>query len=160
MARTAVATLDDDFDEESLVRLPAPKTGMGVPNPENPADIGFPAMLPFEIAMGNYPLSEICGAYEITRAQLAVLLENPVFVKALQSAKELVAKEGNSFKVKAMLQAETIIDTAYKMAHNVAIPPVVRADLIKSIVRWAGHEPKTNEKAGNQAQAFQININL
>lgn len=154
-----MAKVDADFDESEFIKLPVPYTGLPAPNPEIPSQIGFPALFPFELALGQYGPRELCEEYGLTKAEFAVLLDNPVFVNAYNRAREMIAKDGTGFKVKAKLQAEVIIDTAYKMAHNEAIPAPVRADMIKSIVRWAEYEPKKDAGSGS-TQAFQININF
>ena len=150
---------EPDWDESAGVHLPAVRTGMGVPAQENPAVLAFPPMLPIELAMGTYDAATVCEAYGIDRDQFQLLCEMPLFRKAYDMAVEMLEKEGATFRVKAKMQAEILLDTAYKMAHNVLIPANVRAEMIKCIVRWAEYEPKKDAGPGNN-QAFQININL
>jgi hypothetical protein len=69
-------------------------------------------------------------------------------------------KDGVSFRIKAKLQAEALLAKSWALIHSPDTPNTVKADLIKSTVRWAGYEPKQTDGAGAGTNAFQININL
>jgi len=128
----------------------------------NPAEIGtYPPTLPVEIALRTAPLPDICAAYGISHDEWLVLKSDPVFLKDLAAAVELVKKDGMSFKLKAKLQSEELLKTSWKMIHsnNEDVPASVRADLLKFTVRAAGlAEPA--DKTGANANNLQININL
>lgn len=124
----------------------------------NPSDLGFPPMLPYELAMGVDTPRNICAAYGLTRERFALLIAHPVFVKAYQEAVEALKVDGMSFKVKARLQAEAYLDTAFIMAQNVGTADSVRADIIKNTVRWAGYDAKATDVG--QGSNFNILINL
>jgi hypothetical protein len=125
---------------------------------ENPAELSFPFTLPIEVALNEYPVSEICGAYNISMEQYALISKSDAFVAALESAKGMLAKEGMSFKVKAKLQAESLLTTSWGIIHDIRTPHNVRADLIKSTIRWAGYEaPDAQVGVG---AGFSININF
>jgi hypothetical protein len=128
-------------------------------NPDDPAWLGFSPMLPFELAMKSAPVNVICEAYGVTFQQFKALTADPMFQQAYQAAKELLQKEGMSFRVKARIQAEELLKKAYALIQAPETPTPVKADLIKAVVRWAGYEPK-NTEAGAVGNAFQININL
>ena len=128
-------------------------------NPDNPALLGFPPMLPVELAMHVAPVPEICAAYDITREEFLQLIEDPLFIQAYASAKEMLQKDGMAFKTKAKLQAEQLLEKSWALIHSDHTPSNVKADLIKSTIRWAGYEPKSDQPGG-VGNAFQININL
>jgi hypothetical protein len=127
--------------------------------PDNPAELGFPPMLAMELALHVASVPEICASYDISKEEFLVLIENPLFIQAYAVAKESLAKDGMSFKVKAKLQAEKLLEKSWSLIHSDATPSAVKADLIKSTIRWAGYEPK-GDAAGGNGTAFQININL
>jgi len=127
--------------------------------PFDPADLGFPPMLPIELAMRVAPVSEICAAYGIDKDSFVELTNDPLFVQAYQGAKEMLAKDGMSFRIKAKMQAEELLKKSWALIHSDATPTAVKADLIKSTIRWAGYEPK-GDGPGGLGNAFQININL
>ena len=124
----------------------------------NPSQLGFPPMLPYELAMKVDSPRNICAAYGFTREQFELLINHPIFIKAYQEATEALKVEGMSFKVKARLQAEAYLDTAFSMAQNAGTSDAVRADIIKNTVRWAGYDAKAAEVG--QGNSFNILINL
>ena len=125
----------------------------------NPADLGFPPMLPVELALKIASPKDICEHYDISRDQFAELVRHPVFMKAYQEAVEQLKVDGMSFKMKARMQAEGFLSTSYAMVTNPATSDAVRADLIKNTVRWAGYDAKAAE-VGAGGQSFNIQINL
>lgn len=143
--------LPDEQDVEAAVLSPL--------RPDNPACIGFPPLLPFELAMRTSAPAKVCEAYGISREEFAVLCDDPIFQQAFAAAVEGLRKEGASFRVKARLQAEELLKKSWAIIHAAETPPSVQADLIKHTVRWAGYEPR-GEEGSKQANAFQININL
>lgn len=125
----------------------------------NPADLGFPPMLPIELALKIAPPASICGHYNITKEQFAAIIAHPVFIKAYQEAVEALKVDGMSFKMKAKMQAEGFLATSFAMVTNPATSDAVRADLIKNTVRWAGYDAKAAEVGAGGAN-FNIQINL
>jgi hypothetical protein len=125
---------------------------------DDPALLGFPPTLPLELALGEIPRNEILTAYRLTPESWEELRKNPVFQKAVRDAIELLQRDGMSFRVKARMQSEALLETSWKIIHSTQTPSAVKADLIKHTHRIAGFEPKNNEVgAGNN---LQININL
>jgi hypothetical protein len=122
--------------------------------------LGFPPMLPVELAMRVAPVPEICAAYGITKDEFVALTDDPTFIKAYQDAKEALQKDGMSFRLKARLQADALLKKSWLLIHDESTPTTVKADLIKSTVRWAGLEPKGDGPGAGLGNAFQININL
>jgi hypothetical protein len=130
-----------------------------VVRPEDPSELGFDPMLPIELALRTAPVPEICAAYGIDRDQLVALTQDPVFAKAYNNARDELQKDGMGFRIKARMQAEALLGKSWAMIHADGTPTAVKADLIKSTIRWAGLEPK-GDGAGGVNGAFQININL
>lgn len=128
---------------------------------EDPAELGYPATLPIEIALRTAPISRICEAYGISREEWEELRHHPAFIADLRAALESLKKDGMSFRMKARLQSEELLKQSWRMIHASSdeVPPSVKADLIKFTIRAAGLEAdsKTNAQATNN---LQININL
>ena len=110
--------------------------------------------------MQTAPVAEIFEGYGLTIDDLERLGQDRTFIAAVQVAREQLQTEGMSFKIKAKLQAEELLKQSWKLIHDPETPHNVRADLIKSTVRWAGHEPKGGGDAGVGGTSLQININL
>ena len=69
-------------------------------------------------------------------------------------------EDGAGFKTKAKLQAEALLQTSWKLIHDVLTPPAVKSDLIKHTVKWAGYEPKQSAEASLPGSGFSISINF
>ena len=132
----------------------------------DPAKLGFPPSLPIEIAMREMPVKEVCAAYGITRSEWDDIRVNPLFVRALEKANEMLQQEGMSFRAKARLQSEELLKTSWALIHssNDQVPPNVKADLIKFTIKAAGLDASIEQKSqgggGGIGNALQININL
>lgn len=124
----------------------------------NPADLGFPPMLPLELALQIAPAPQICAHYNISREQFAEIIKHPVFIKGYQEAVEQLKVDGMSFKMKARMQAEGFLATSFAMVTNPATSDAVRADLIKNTVRWAGYDAKAADTGTGNSFAIQINL--
>jgi hypothetical protein len=130
-------------------------------NPDNPAELGYPATLPIEVALRTAPINRICEAYGISREEWDELRHNPMFIKDVQLAHEELKKDGMSFRMKARLQSEELLKQSWRMIHASSdeVPPSVKADLIKFTIRAAGLEAD-NKSTANATNNLQININL
>lgn len=130
---------------------------------KDPARLGYPPTLPIELALRERPPKEILGEYGIDQAEWDRIRQEPRFIKALEQAVADMKRDGMGFKVKARLQAEELLKTRWNLIHspNSAVPPAVKADLIKSTMRWAGFDNKGEGQGGPVAgAALQINIDL
>jgi len=130
--------------------------------PTDPAELGYPPTLPIEIAMRVAPVKEICDAYNISKEEFDRIKLDPGFLSELKAAHDMLKEEGMSFKLKARLQAEELLKTSWKLIHGAPedVPASVKADLIKSTVKWAGLEPKAGAGEVAAGSGFQINIQL
>jgi hypothetical protein len=71
-----------------------------------------------------------------------------------------VRDKGLTFKLKARAQAEELLTTSWLLIHDPAVSPAVKADLIKSTVKWAGLEPKDTTVTDGGTGGVKITINL
>lgn len=129
----------------------------------DPAEIAlYPPTFPVELALQTAPLPDILSSYNINAARWEALQKHPVFVRDLASALEAVKKQGMSFKMKAGLQAEAMLERMWEMAHSPydEVPPAVQADLMKFVVKAAGLDASKDQASAQQGTPLQININL
>ncbi len=124
----------------------------------NPSEIGFPPLLPVELALRIETPAKICALYGIDRDQFAKIIQHPVFVKAYADAVESLKVDGMSFKLKAKIMAEEYLRTAFSMVQDKNTADAVRADLIKATVRWGGLDVKAD--GPGMGSGFSIQINL
>lgn len=132
---------------------------------KDPTSLVWPPTLPIELALKTASPAELREEYGYGREEWEALRHNPVFLKELAGACELVRQEGMSFKLKAKLIAEENLKEVFRMTRDPACPAAVRGKLIELTARWAGFDPRTNgEDAAATgalvANTLQIAINL
>lgn len=121
--------------------------------------------LAFDVALtlegSGETLQEIMGRHNITANDILAFNSDPIFLKKVEHYRNEVRDKGLTFKLKARAQAEELLTTSWLLIHDPAVSPAVKADLIKSTVKWAGLEPKqemvTPEGGAN---GVRITINL
>lgn len=124
----------------------------------DPSELGYPPMLPVELALRIETPAKICALYGIGRDEFSAIIKHPVFVKAYQEAVESLKVDGMSFKLKAKMQAEEYLKTSFAMVQDRNTSDAVRANLIHSTVRWAGYDAKAAEASTGGNFSIQINL--
>jgi len=131
-----------------------------VANPaEGAAWVNWDTNLALDVALG-VDADVICEAYGLQYPQLRRILELESFKKKLEGVQEQLEKDGGAFKMKARLQAEEYLKTAYAMVQSPHTDPKVRRDLITSTVRWAGFDQGGRGSQEGEASGFKVVINL
>ena len=121
-------------------------------------DLGFPPRLAFDLALGVDDIEDVLERYHMTAEQFAALAEVPLFKATYKKYKLEIRERGESFRVKAKIQAEELLDTTWDIIHHPDTPRSVALDAIKSIVKWADLEPKKED--ATPANQFNIQINM
>ena len=120
--------------------------------------------LAFDVALAlegsGETLDEIKQRHHISASELLVFNKDPVFLKSVEKYREEVREKGLTFKLKARAQAEELLTTSWALIHSADVSPAVKADLIKSTVKWAGLEVKADDNAGGATGGVKININF
>jgi hypothetical protein len=120
--------------------------------------------LAFDVALtlegSGETLQEIIGRHGITANDILAFNADPVFLKKVEHYRTEVREKGLTFKLKARAQAEELLTTSWMLIHDPAVSPAVKADLIKSTVKWAGLEPKDTAVTDTGTGGVKITINL
>ena len=146
----------DDYGTSVTIRQPKPVPTRPL-RPDDPSNLGYPATLPIEVALKTDSIQNICKAYDLSREQWQALCKDKSFQEDFKVAQGLVA-EGFGFKLKAAMQADALLKTSWEIIHDRLTPPNVKADLIKSTIKWAGHDAPA--QSSESVNGFQININF
>lgn len=104
---------------------------------------------------------ELLARHHITPEELVKFNEDPVFLKKVGELREEVREKGMTFRLKAKAQAEELLTTSWTLIHSPEVSAAVKADLIKSTVKWADLEPQRNaliEGGGTGGVTIQINL--
>jgi len=105
-------------------------------------------------------MQDIMARHGIDAATLIALKKDPVFIKRVDDYRTEIQAKGLTFKLKARAQAEELLTTSWLLIHNPDVSPTVKADLIKSTVKWAGLDSKGDNDTGESAGGVRITINL
>jgi len=120
--------------------------------------------LAFDIALtlegSGETLQEVIGRHQISSTDVLSFNADPIFLKKVDAYREEIRSKGMTFKLKARAQAEELLTTSWLLIHDSAVSPAVKADLIKSTVKWGGLEPKVEVGNEGGAGGVRITINL
>jgi hypothetical protein len=119
--------------------------------------------LAFDVALtlegSGESMNEILARHHITASDILTFNADPVFHKKVQHYRGEIRDKGMTFRLKARAQAEELLTTSYLLIHDPGVSPAVKADLIKSTVKWAGLEPKDSPSFA-EGGGVRITINL
>ena len=120
--------------------------------------------LAFDVALAlegsGESMDEIKSRHRVTASDLLVFNKDPVFLKKVDSYRGEIRDKGMTFRLKARAQAEELLTTSYVLIHSPDVSPAVKADLIKSTVKWAGLDSSVNADVGGNTGGVKITINL
>lgn len=128
------------------------------------AGVTFDPRLPYELALGLDSAEVVFTRYGIDAVQAAKLLGHEVFKVVLGNAAREVKEAGLTFKMRARLMAEDLLEEGYLIATDAEAPANVRADLIKWTAKMGDLEPAPKDKAvgvgGPLGGGFNLSITL
>lgn len=120
--------------------------------------------LAFDIALtlegSGETIADIAQRHSISGENVLAFSKDPTFLKRVEIYRDEIRENGITFKLKARAQAEELLTTSWHLIHDHGVSPAVKADLIKSTVKWAGLEPKDNPLADAGGGGVRITINL
>lgn len=125
---------------------------------KDPTELVWPPTLPIELALKTASPAELRVEYGYDHEEWDALRQNPVFLKELAGACELVRQEGMSFKLKAKLIAEENLKEVFRLIREAGTPAQTKAKLIEINARWAGFDPRTNGEDVIGAGALNANM--
>jgi len=105
-------------------------------------------------------LDEVKDRHKVTVSDILVFNKDPVFLKKVESYRDEIRDKGMTFKLKARAQAEELLTTSWSLIHSPDTSAAVKADLIKSTVKWGGLEPKGDVTTEGTGGGVKITINL
>lgn len=128
--------------------------------PETPADPAsaapYPVGLALDIVLEVGTLDQILKSYDISPDRFEIIQQNPAFKQELEGHRESMKIEGWSFRKKAQAQAELYLGLLYRLASSDTTPAAVRADIMKTTVKWAGLEAPVQNSTAPEAQIPQL----
>lgn len=121
--------------------------------------------LAFDIALmlegSGESIDEVKERHGVTSVDILAFNKDRVFLKRVEAYREEIVEKGLTFKLKARAQAEELLTTSWSLIHSPEVSAAVKADLIKSTVKWAGLETKGDDaNAAGGTGGVKITINL
>lgn len=105
-------------------------------------------------------LPEIMTRHSITKNDLGDYNQDSMFLKKVDHLRDEVREKGMTFRLKAKAQAEELLTTSWTLIHSPDVSATVKADLIKSTVKWGNLEPTKDTVEVGSGGGVTIQINL
>ena len=120
--------------------------------------------LAFDVALvlenSGETLQEVLTRHNLHPDTLLKFRLDPVFLRRVEQYREEINEKGLTFRLKARAQAEELLTTSWLLIHDPGVSAAVKADLIKSTVKWAGLDIQTPAEAAGAGGGVRITINL
>jgi UDP-N-acetyl-D-mannosaminuronate dehydrogenase len=117
----------------------------------------WPATLVTDLALGLDPLDDILLRHNVPQHRWDVLASHPAFIRAVATQAKEFGESGLTFRAKARAQAEDYLQQIDQIVVDATVDPKARIDAIKSVVKWAGLEPR---EEASQSSSPQVNIQI
>jgi len=106
----------------------------------------------FDVALGVDSLDEILARYAVSVDQFNLWAQHPLFMRTVGEFQKHIRENGLSFRAKARMQAEDLLNVAYGLVQDKNTPAATRADLIKWVAKMGELEPAQNAAGPDNAK--------
>ena len=117
--------------------------------------------LALQLVLNARPVDDLLADFNLTHEQFGVLLDNPVFVAAIEESKRLIASYGRDagFRIRARAVAEDLVGKVYNDALLQTTDPALRHKILITMAAFAGYSDKpTAEQQGPTGMSVTINV--
>lgn len=129
--------------------------------PDRVSDVTIAYALAKNAVAEKKPLADVLQSLGLNTSDVGLqnLLRSAEFKRRYSKLVDELKETGESFKLKARIQAEELLATQWTIIHDKSAPHAVRMKGIENVVEWADLKPKKTPEAP-PPQAIQINIDL
>lgn len=154
-AATTAALSDSSFyeDEDNEAPYIAPVYAPQVVAP-------WTAALAFDVALGLDTIETLLERHGITPQDWEHIAGNHLFNRQVAEQAREMGETGVSFRGKARVQAEMYLVDLDKMIASPGTDQKVKLEAIRSVVKWAGLEPRPDKEEANKMPQVNIQINM
>lgn len=121
--------------------------------------LSIPASMVTEIASALEDGKVVASRYGYSDQEWDEISKTPAFVKAVSVAKAEMDRNGTTFKLKASVMADALLDDMFSTAMKADVPLKDKATALSLLTRVAELEPKTNTQV-QAGPGFSITINI
>jgi len=93
------------------------------------------------VALGVDDTTAILQRFGVTRQTYDAWCTHPLFMRTVAEYQQQARDSGLSFRLRARIQAESLLDVSYQLIYTKDVPAAVKADLIKWTAKMADLEP-------------------
>jgi hypothetical protein len=119
----------------------------------------------FDIALqiegSGESVEEVIRRHGVSHDDFLRFARDNTFKRKVKEYRDEIVDKGLTFRMKARVQAEALLATAWHMTQSSDVSPAVKADLIKATVKWADLEPRKDvagEGGGSGGVSIVINL--
>ncbi len=153
----ALKSLISEVPDTPVLGARAPAGPRDEPSPTASA---FSPALAFDLALGIDTPRDVAQRHGLTETELTEIQQHEQFKKLLATFEEQLAEHGVSFRTKAALHAEVMLDTVmWNLMKDPMTPSATKLDIFKTLAKLAGYEPKQVVDPGT-GNSFKLVINL
>lgn len=120
--------------------------------------IALDLALVLESGMGT--VEDLLTSNRLKKEDLEDFTADKNFLRVVEDYRTDIREKGLGFKLKARAQAEDLLKTSYIMTQDPDVPASVKADIIKSTVKWAGYDTPPPIQGGGPSSGVSITINF
>ena len=120
--------------------------------------IALDLALVLESGLGT--VEELLESNRLKQGDLEEFAHDKNFLRVVEDYREDIRDKGLAFKLKARVQAEELLRTSYIMTQDPDVPASVKADLIKSTVKWAGYDTPPPVQGATATGGVSVTINF
>ena len=112
-----------------------------------------------EVATGLEEPAQIADRYGYTPDQWEAISHHKGFINEVNRIRAEMEKSGQTFRLKAAVMADTLLDNTYQSALSPDVPVKDKAAALQVLAKFADLEPKRDSQAST-GPAFSISINI
>lgn len=119
----------------------------------------IPTEVLVSLAIGADDPYNILTAHGFSERMIDVIVSDPMIQRAVEAKRRELMREGVTFRVKAGIAAEMLLDQVVVSALGEKVPLAVKHDILKTFAKLGALEPK-EEKNAVAPTGFTVNISI
>lgn len=111
-----------------------------------------------DLAVGTHSYVEICDNYGINESTALQLENDPLFIRRLRIAQQVVEDDGTAFRSRCRVAVANSVHHVVHMLNDADVPASTQLDAFKTLVKYGGLEPQKEENAAGMGPSLTLNI--
>ena len=107
----------------------------------------LPESFYIDLAIGLTSFEDLCSAYEVDPDEVREHDRDPLFVRRLMLAKQVVDDDGRAFRARCRSIVNNSVHKLYKIMNDPDVSASTQLDAFKTLARFGDMEPKAAKEA-------------